>query len=72
MLIAVGSLCPFLKKVFFCREPYTGEDSASNPPLGQLDTSVSPEELKSILRDWPKVISLDSYFKIALKYYCEL
>lgn len=54
MLNAVGALCPLLKEVIFCSETLEYDEENELEPI-TFDSTVSPEDLETILRGWPKV-----------------
>lgn len=58
MLRAVGAMCPMLKEVTFCNESYESDFLTAQFPNIALESHVNPEEFKSILSSWPKVMIL--------------
>jgi len=63
MLRAVGAVCPMLKEVTFCNESYESDFLTSEPPGIALESNVNPEEFKSILSSWPKVMIYTIFYK---------
>lgn len=55
MLRAVGAMCPSLKEVVFCRETFDSELSYKLGLPVEPDGPLSPDNLESILNEWPKV-----------------
>lgn len=61
MLRAVGAMCPMLKEVTFCNESYDSDFLTTEFSPIELENYVNPEDFKSILSGWPKVIILRDF-----------
>jgi len=56
MLNAVGALCPSLKEVVFCSTIFIDEVGFMKNHKLSSKIKITPEELGSILKKWPKVM----------------